>query len=469
MMVPMRSMAPKLAWAVASILTAVPVTAQPVLRAQPALRAQEAAQPPGARAPLSLAQATRAALEHHPTAARARAAVLGAEAGLEEVRGSRRPSLYASGSLVGFQEPMLVAPLHTFDPDVLRQDPPRFEDVLIQSQWTLEYLLWDGGARGARVGGAAASLEAADLSREALEASVIEGVSAQFLAVRAARSLEAAHDRRLRALESELDRVRQALAEGVAAPVEELRAQAALSEALADFESARAETRRATRDLARSMGVAEERIADADLVDVVPRLDSPGSEADQGNPSVLAAERRMEAARQAVEASGGAWWPQLLASAQLNQYGSGNGYFSTEWNLGIGFRYPIYTGGSRGSAVERAEADLRQSREALRETELQVEGLVDRAETALAEAVARVEALGETVRLMEEVARIERLSLEEGAGIQRDLLDAEADLLRAWASLIRAEGTAVLAQVSLSRARGTLSMAWVEAHLENRP
>lgn len=418
--------------------------------------------------PLTLSEATRAALAHHPTAARARAAVAGARAGLDEVASARLPSLFGSGNVVGFQEPMLVAPLHTFDPDEFQANPPRFEDVLIQSQWTLEYLLWDGGSRGDRIAGSEASLQAADLSREAVEATVIETVAAQFLSVRAARSLEEAHELQLRALEAELDRVRQALSEGVAAPVEELRAQAVLSEAAADLQSARAETLRATRELARSMGVDDAAVAANTLVGVStpppPRTTTPDT---LGNPAVLAAERRVEASRRAAEASGGTWWPQFLASAQLNQYGSSNGYFSTEWNVGLGFRYPIYTGGSRGSAIERARADLRQSEEALRETELQTETLVDRAETGYAEATARVEALRETVRLMEEVARVEQLSLSEGVGIQRDLLDAESDLLRARAGLIRAEGSAVLARISLARARGTLTMDWIESHVED--
>lgn len=418
--------------------------------------------------PLTLSEVARAALAHHPTAARARAAVAGARAGLDEVASARLPSLFGSGNVVGFQEPMLVAPLHTFDPDELRADPPRFEDVLIQSQWTLEYLLWDGGSRGDRIAGSQASFQAADLSREAVEATVIETVAAQFLSVRAARSLEEAHELRLRALEAELARVRQALAEGVAAPVEELRARAVLSEAAADLESARAETLRASRDLARSMGVEEGTIASSTLVGVStspPTGRAPGDTL--GNPSVLAAERRVEAARRAAEASGGTWWPQFLASAQLNQYGSSNGYFSTEWNVGVGFRYPIYTGGSRGSAIERARAELRLSQEALRETELQTESQVDRAATGYAEATARVEALRETVRLMEEVARVEQLALAEGVGIQRDLLDAESDLLRARAGLIRAEGSAALARISLARAQGELTMDWIENHVED--
>ena len=49
--------------------------------------------------------------------------VAGARAGLDEVASARLPSLFGSGNVVGFQEPMLVAPLHTFDPDELRADP----------------------------------------------------------------------------------------------------------------------------------------------------------------------------------------------------------------------------------------------------------------------------------------------------------------------------------------------------------
>jgi outer membrane protein len=396
---------------------------------------------------------------------------------LGEVRSDRYPSLYGSGSVVTFQEPMLVAPLHTFNPDELRADPPRFENTLISSQLTLEYILWDGGSRGDRVAGAEAGLMAADLTREAEDAGLIEQVAAQFLEVRATRAVEAAHRKRIVALESELDRVQRALAEGVAAQVEELRARAALSEAVADLESARADRARSERELARSTGWAEEAIAAAELGEVAQTA-PPGITGDRqesippaggptvANPSVLAAEQRVEMARRSAEAASGTWWPQFFAAGQLNQYGSSNGYFSTEWNLGLGLRYPIWSGGARNSRISRARAELRRSEETLREAELRVETMVDRAESRWVESTARVEALTATVQLMEEVARVERLALEEGAGIQRDLLAAEADLLRARASLIQAEGLAILARISLARARGSLTSDWVHAHTE---
>lgn len=447
-------------------LTAVPALGQ---THQPTRSPAPPSSPPPPGPLITLSQSVEAALVYHPAAARARQEVESARQGLGEVNATRYPSLYGSGSIVRFEEPMLVAPLHTFEPDELRADPPRFEPTLISSQLTLEYVLWDGGSRGDRVAGAEAGFQAAGLSREAQDASIIEQVSAQFLEVRAARAVEEAHVQRISALEAELDRVRRALAEGVAAEVEELRARAALSEAVADLESARAERSRAERELARSTGWSESDVAGRDLSGLEPDRVDPAPVAAGGpsrNPSVMAAERRVEVARRSAEAASGTWWPQFFAAGQLNQYGSANGYFSTEWNLGVGLRYPIWSGGARNSQINRARADLRRTEETLREAELQVETMVDRAESRWAEARARVDALSETVVLMEEVARVERLALEEGAGIQRDLLAAEADLLRARASLIRAEGLAVLARITLARARGSLTSDWVNTHLE---
>ncbi len=418
---------------------------------------------------LTLAEAVGAALQYHPTASRAREAVRSAEAGLGEQRATWWPTVYGAGSIVTFELPMLVAPIHTFDPDELRADPPPFERTLISSQWTLDYLIWDGGGRGARVAGAEARLEAADMSRVALNAAVIERVTAQYLGVRVARELEAAQLQRIRALEAELDRVDRAMQEGAAAEVERLRAQAALSETRADMESAKAETVRSTRELARSMGVSDRQIAGRGLPGIPLPDDVAPTAGPIRNPDIRAAERQVEAARWSADAASGTWWPEFYASAQLNQYGSSNGFFSTEWNVGAGFRYPIWSGGSRAKGVEKARADLRQAEEVLRETELQVESMLDRAVSHWTEATARLSALREAVRFMEEVARVERLALEEGVGIQRDLLDAEADLLRARASLIQAEGTAVLARISLARARGTLTEGWVESHLESAP
>jgi outer membrane protein len=429
----------------------------------PAAAAQEAPR-------LTLAEAVRSAVATHPSVARARAGNAAAQAGLEEADAAWWPGLYGEGSLVGFQEPMLVAPLHTFNPEELQRDPPVFEDVLVRSRLSLDFLVFDGGGRGARIDGAEAALHASDWSRVSAEAALIQRTVAAYLTVRATRAVETAHLRRMDALEAERDRVARALQEGAAAPVEDLRARAALSEARADLESARAEAGMAVRELERLMGTPPGSVAAVELSSVTSR--EHGSDPGQpppANPVLLAAQQDVESARAAYRAARSEWFPRLAAMAGLNQFGSTEGHFSTEWDVGVALKYPIFSGGARSSRVDRAQAQLRQREESLREVQLEVDAAVDRAEAVWMEAVAREEALRDAVAQLEEVARVEALALDEGVGIQRDLLDAEASLLRARAGLIQAENAVVAARVALARARGSLTVEWLDANLESRP
>ena len=76
------------------------------------------------------------------------------------------------------------------------------------------------------------------------------------------------------------------------------------------------------------------------------------------------------------------------------------------------------------------------------------------------------EALAAAVAQWEEVARIERLALEAGSGVQRDLLTAEAGLFQARAGYARARYDTVLAHVRIAKATGRLDMTWIDERLE---
>ena len=65
----------------------------------------------------------------------------------------------------------------------------------------------------------------------------------------------------------------------------------------------------------------------------------------------------------------------------------------------------------------------------------------------------------------EEVARIERLRLDSGTGVQADYLQAEATLLSLRATLSEVEHGAVLARVQLAKAVGELDEGWLEENL----
>ncbi len=96
---------------------------------------------------VTLGQAADSALAHHPSLGAAHAAVEEAHALVRGARARRLPSLAASSRLTRFDEPMVVAPLHGFDPAA----PPDFDQTLVQSRVGVAWTLFDGGERGAAV------------------------------------------------------------------------------------------------------------------------------------------------------------------------------------------------------------------------------------------------------------------------------------------------------------------------------
>jgi outer membrane protein len=124
--------------------------------------------------------------------------------------------------------------------------------------------------------------------------------------------------------------------------------------------------------------------------------------------------------------------------------------------VGTQVSYPIFQGGARARAVDRAESEARVARAELAAVVREVEDAVDASLAAYRSASSRALALEAAVAQSAEVARIEALALEAGAGVQTDYLRAEADLLSARAALAEARHGAAAARVGLARATGRL-------------
>lgn len=411
---------------------------------------------------LTLQAAADSALASHPSVGAARARVDAADAGRAAARASLFPSLAANGSLSRFQEPMVVAPLHGFDPT----DPPTFDRTLVQGQLGLDYTLWDGGARGARIRGAEAAegIESARLEATAMD--LLGDVVTAYTGVLGARELQTAAARLVEALEAEHDRASQRLREGTAARVEVMRAEAALQDAHAQQATADARAGLAERSLARLMGVAPGSVRGREVADVAPRADTDTTSAT--DPRIEAAQRAVDAAQARVDVERAGRLPRLSAAGGLQNYGSGAGDYVTEWQAGVKVSWPLFTGGARSAAIRTAEADLRGAQEELRSTKLAVAGALDAANASVAESRARRVALEASVAQWAEVARIEALSLETGAGVQQDYMKAEASLFQARAGRARARYDEILALVGRARALGRLDRTWIDDALEIR-
>lgn len=420
---------------------------------------------------LTLTAVVRHALEAYPAVSAARAGLDRAESAAGEVASTRYPFAALDASLSHFQEPMVVAPFHGFSPGAL----PDFEETLVQAGLTVGYTLWDGGARGARVRRVGTLVDVAAAGVAEAELAVLSQATSAYLNVLTLRDVLAAHDRRRAALESERERTRQLLAEGRAARVQLLRAEASLSAAAADRAATAARLELARRELSRVTGLAVDSLAAERLAPVPgPVAAAPDralllEQARTASPGVTRARTVLEAARSSTREVRARFFPTLELAGRYAQYGSGAGEFTGEWNAGVRLSYPVWAGGVRFRALERVAAEERVAEEELRLEEMGAAREVDVALTALTSALARTAALQAAVEQSAEVARIERLALDAGAGMQTDYLAAEAQLLQARAGLAEARHAAIAARIDLARAVGELSIGWIQANVESNP
>ncbi|MDA0313073.1 MAG: TolC family protein [Gemmatimonadetes bacterium] len=413
---------------------------------------------------LTLAAAAESALGSHPTVQSAAAHVNAADETLAAARAARIPSLGATVNLTRFQEPMVVAPFHSFDP----VNPPGFDRTLLQGQVGVAYTVFDAGARSARIEGAGAIAEATRLGSEATEMVLIEQVASTYVGVLSARAVLDAATRLVAAVDAEGARAQRHFDAGTAAEVAVLRASAALQDARAQLATAEARVGLAERSLARVMGVPADVVTGRDLADVaVTGADAAISIA--GSPILRQAGRVVEASEAVLAEQRAGRLPKLDMKAGIADFATLTGDHVTEWQAGLQMTLPFFTGGTRRAAIRRAQAGVVAARSDMAATELALLSAVDVAETAVTETQGRALALEAAVAQWTEVARIEALALDAGSGLQSDLLRAQAGLYQSPSGHARARYDNVLARVSMARTRGTLDMNWLNEVLEIRP
>ena len=427
------------------------------------------AQESGGRDSLTLAEAVVLAQETHPSVRAARAGEDAASAAIGQAKSAWYPYLGVGASLTQYEKPMIVAPIHSFQPDEF----PGFDRTILNGNLSMAWTVFDGGARRARVKSARAGAAAAESGVISTEQVLTTRVTINYLEVLTARGVLDAVNRSIGAFQAERRRVDLLLSEGRAAQVELLRVDAALAEAEAERVAAEARLDLAERELARMIDLPLEdtrserlravRLADsatlAKRADLVRRALANNPELELSRQQVAAAEAENRLAK-------AAWWPAIDVFGAVLAFGSSEGDGTAEWQAGIGLSYPLFTGGARSSAVSRTNAQTRMALEELRLAELQAQDNVDRAVNAALRAEAVVESLSQAVQHQAEVVRIEQLSLDAGAGTQTDYLRAEANLLRASSMLVQARHTDIAARVELARVVGELTPDWLDRNVE---
>jgi outer membrane protein len=410
---------------------------------------------------LTLQDAVQRALSTHPAIGLSQANVDRAVSAIREASAARLPSLSFESNLTRFQEPMVVAPLHGFDP----RNPPTFDRTLSQSSATFAYSLFDA-SRGARVSRARELSAAVASSADATRMQVLADVTRAYLRVRSAREVAEAHQRRIAALERERDRAQQMVEQGRAARVVLLRSQAALSAAGADAILATNDVEVAEHELARMLNVKTDSIARLAIAPLRLVNRELAAVTRDHNPDLIRARREIAAAEAGRVEASASRLPRLNAGARFIEYASPDSRAQGEWQGGVQLSYSVFSGGARSAAADRAAAELRAAQAQYELVARAVDQAIDRALSAFNAAHARVKALEAAVAQSEEVTRIDRLALDAGAGVQSDYLNAEADLFRARAALTDARALELSARVELARISGQLDENWIAANVE---
>ena len=410
---------------------------------------------------LTLDAAVQMALQRAPVLEAARQSRAGASGARRQAASLWRPQVGMEGSLIQYEEQMLVGPIHAFTPSAI----PPFDPTLVQGNLNAGWTLFDGGIRKGQVGEAAALEDAARFRVDGTAQRLIAAVVRSYTAVLAAREGVAAQDQRRQSLEAEAARVGRFLAEGRAAPLERMRADAAVAASLADGAAALGRLEVAEASLARLVGTSPALTRGPSLVAVrgvesaPPSRDTLLALARTASPTIQAAISRVSAAESAVRAASGAWYPSVRAEGRLVTYGSGSGHYQTEWQAGVRASWPVYTGGNRGASVDRARAGAAEAAAELRDLELSLANEIDQNLAVLTETGRRIAALESAVTQLGEAQRVESLALGQGAGTQTDFLRSEADLAVGRAALANARAERMATRVELARLVGSLTPA----------
>jgi len=410
---------------------------------------------------LSLADAVRRALASQPGVAAARESRAAAAASVGQARAPLFPRLSATFGVNEYKIGNLVYPLSGLS----LVNPPLFNTTLSQGALQLGYTLFDFGGRTSQVRLAQAQERKAEAALDATSAATVSRVANAYLRVLTTRGILDAEERQLAALRAEADRIGQLEAQGKAAHVEVLRLAAQVSRSRADEVGTRAQLEVAERDLAQLVALPVDtvrilvpvRLADTMLADRATLV----ANAELNSPDVAQAQRAAEAASAGVGVARASLVPQLQLSAAYLENGHSFTGYRPYWSAGLQLSYPIFTGGSRVSAIRLNEATARAANEQLRAAQQAAELSVDAAMATLTGARATVEALATAVTQSEEVERIRLLSLQVGSGTETDYLDAEATLLSNRASLVQARNAEIAARVELARVTGNLSPEWI--------
>jgi len=399
---------------------------------------------------LTLAECIRVALERNPRTAASWQTARAAAARVGQSRSEYLPT-------VGFGA------------DAARANPAELDGKAdsgaqntFDARFGVRYLLFDGGGRRARLNASQADLLAANFRHNTVLLDVALTVEEAYYSLLAARQFREVARETVKQTEYHVALAEARHKVGVAAKSDVLQARTEKAEADLSFVRADSAVRIADGQLANAMGlhvsqtveIAEPQLPQdihrTELADIEQLLD----EAARMRPEMRVALAQIEVQRASVKSADARYWPTVTVGAGVGWTGRTFPPSLSQWDLGLGVDWPLFTGFDRNYQVIRSKSDLARAI-AEREGLLQgVELAVWTAYQRIIEASQAIDAAGRFVASAEENARVAEGEYKNGVGSIIALIDAQNGHSVARTRLVQAQFDWYTAMAQFERAVG---------------
>lgn len=400
---------------------------------------------------LSLADCIRIALETNPQTRSAWQAVRSSAARVGQEKAAYLPE--ADLEAAASRQKQITA-------QSIQVDQPAKAVSVFDAVVGVSYLLFDGGQRSARVGGAQADLQALGFQHNAILQDVALRVAQYYYVFLATSwSLQVAEEN-VRNTEYHVRLSRARFENGLVPRSDVLKAETQKADAGLALVSARNAVRISEGALVSAMGLKVS--TPVNIMDI-PESTHPRESEEMGQlleeamknrPELLAAVSKVKSKEAAVQEARSQYWPKISAIGAYGWIDDSLLLGNNQWGIGLGLSVPLFTGFKRGYQVERARRDTEQAKadydNQLRGVELEVWTAYSKL-TETAEAIPAAQIF---VASAEESARLAEGEYKAGTGNIISMIDAQTALTSARNRLIQARFAWYTARAQFERAVG---------------
>lgn len=405
---------------------------------------------------VSIEEAVQFGLKHNPKLRAGAAEVESARAKTRGARGMEGPQLVLNGFAARSTMPTIFGSAMGVSPSTSVMAP---EGRWLDAGLMLMVPLYSGGALSAMTAASKALEEAAVGGLFEMRAEVALDIRIAYSEALNARKQVSAAEARLQAAKSMADNARALLAAGKGIEASVRRAEAEAAEAEAELVVMRADEKKMILDLLLVMGEqldAPITLAPTREVDLpLPTLSQLLAAAKTSRGESVRARHNLRAAQSERRAAEAALRPQLYGVAMGDLFSPQDGMGRRSGNaLGLALSFPLYDGGQRRAATQRAAAMVAVAEAELADVERRIETEIRKAWLDYEAATQMREAAERGQQAAKAAYDTQVVRVESGVGIFVDQLDALAALTRSTAGALRADLNVQLAIAKLYRAAG---------------